>query len=110
MNLAVIKTYYQPKKRSRRRSSQKSPIAFRIPLLKFGLLFLVLLVFLGFLGHLYLRHKIAVLEHQKQELLLTKAKLSAKIFRLEKDPKAYEEIARRKYGLVKDNERLVVFR
>ncbi len=78
--------------------------------MKLGFFSLVLLIFLGVVGHFYLRHEIAVLKTQKRDLLLTKARLSAKISRLEKDPRAYEEIARRKYGLVKDNERLVVFR
>ncbi len=44
----------------------------------------------------------------KQKLLLTNATLSEKITRLKTDPKAYEEVARQKYGLIKPDERLII--
>jgi len=111
--MAAVKTYYRPRSQKKRRllssRRRKGPFLSFLPA-KFWL-FLVSLLFLFSLGsHLYLQHQIHQLETQKKDLLLTKARLSAKISRLKKDPKAYEEIARRKYGLVKDNERLIIFR
>ncbi len=102
------RNYYRPQKKPKRRfKPKKAPNTF---LTKILFVLGVLLIIIGLGTHFYLKHQIKALQAQKQALLLTNARLSAKISRLKKDPKAYEEIARRKYGLVKENERLIVFR
>ena len=112
--MAGVKTYYRPRARRKKGFSlkRKRPGAFSVSFLgkKFFIICFVFLALVGFAGHFYLQYRIGKLEEQKRNLLLTKARLSAKISRLKKDPLAYEEIARRKYGLVKDNERLIIFR
>ncbi len=109
--MAKVKTYYRPhrKSKSKRRRRRSLPV-FSFPARKIFLVILAFAIFAGLGGHFYLQRQIEKLEAKKEELLLTKTRLSAKISRLKKDPKAYEEIARREYGLVKDNERLVIFR
>ncbi|WP_022854306.1 FtsB family cell division protein [Thermodesulfatator atlanticus] len=88
-------------------SSRKNSTSFFSPKLIFGLIVLFFVLAGGF--YLYLNHQVGKLSAKKENLLLTKAGLSAKISRLKTDPKAYEEIARRRYGLVKDGERLIIF-
>ncbi|NPA49987.1 MAG: septum formation initiator family protein [Thermodesulfobacteria bacterium] len=116
-----IKTYYRPHRKKRRRKLRRFKKGISLPtfslpslpsisLAKLLLGLLVVVLLSGLAGHFYLRHQIQDLRAKKEDLLLTKSRLSAKISRLKKDPKAYEEIARRQYGLVKDNERLVIFR
>ncbi len=106
-------SYYRPRKKTKRRrlsklASRKS--YFRVWSPKLALFLVLVLLLIGFSVYVYLGYKIEGLKREKEDLVLTNARLSAKISRLEKDPKAYEEIARKKYGLVKDNERLVIFR
>ncbi len=77
-----------------------------------GRWFLFLLSFVCLLGiglHFYFQHQIQRLSREKQTLFLTRERLARQITRLKKDPSAYEEIARQKYGLIKDGERLIIF-
>ncbi len=72
----------------------------------FALLFLFLL---GVGLHLFFRWELNHLQQERQKLLLSNALLAKKITRLEHNPSAYEEVARQKYGLIKPNERLIIF-
>jgi len=77
-----------------------------------GKIFFLVFVLFGVAGlglHFYLQYQAKNLSRQKERLLLTNALLSEKIARLKSDPAAYEEVARQKYGLIKPNERLIIF-
>ncbi|QJA06679.1 septum formation initiator family protein [Thermosulfurimonas marina] len=69
-----------------------------------GLFWLVGVGFLGATNWLYQRETslLARLEAENQ-------RLAARIEALQKHPELYEEIARKKYGYVKKNERLIIF-
>ncbi|WP_457755779.1 FtsB family cell division protein [Thermodesulfatator indicus] len=97
-------------KGQKKKSSQKFNSFWDFLSLKALILSFLFLFVVGSLSYFYLDRQIAHLSSQKENLLLTKAHLSAKISRLKSDPQAYEEIARKRYGLVKDGERLIIFK
>ncbi len=98
---------YIPQKKSRRRRKRSWSIA--LPSVR-GILFLVVFFLLSGLGlHFYFQHQIKQLSQEKRLLLQTKSHLTYQITRLQKDPSAYEDIARQKFGLIKDGERLIIF-
>ncbi len=76
---------------------------------KIFILFFLIVFLIGLGLHLYWKYQIHKLSLQKRELLLTNELLLKKITLLKSDPKAYEEVARQKYGLIKENEELVIF-
>ncbi len=96
--------FYSPvsKKKSKKRGKQNSKS-------KIFILFLLIIFLSGFGLHLYWKYQIHKLTLQKRELLLTNEHLLKKISLLKNDPKAYEEVARQKYGLIKENEQLIIF-
>jgi len=72
------------------------------------LLGLLLVCVLGIGLHFYFRHEMKQLSVEKERLLVRKDRLLEQITRLKKDPSAYEDVARQKYGLIKDGERLII--
>lgn len=102
----IVDTLVSSRKARRRSRPKKKVLEFRLILL----ILLVIVFFLSGIGlHLYLRHRAQKLTLQKEDLLLTNEILSKKIARLKSDPSAYEDVARQKYGLIKADERLIIF-
>ena len=73
----------------------------------FGLLALFFLS--GLAGGLYFEWRYRVATRELADLRAENAELSKKIEALKKNPALYEEVARKKYGYVKKNERLIIF-
>jgi len=97
---------YRPNQTSRRVKKKVGPKFIRL----FVIVFAVLLVSWATI-FFYLRHEVQKLSRQEKALLATKTLLQKKVERLEKgDLSAYEEVARQKYGLIKKNERLIIFK
>ncbi|WP_297057959.1 septum formation initiator family protein [Thermosulfurimonas sp.] len=71
----------------------------------------LLLVFfgLGLMWGGYLHWRYQALRREIADLQVRNAALAEKIEALKKNPALYEEIARKKYGYVKKNERLIIF-
>ncbi len=102
----IVDTLVGSRRARRRVRPKKKVFTLRLVLLSF----LIIVFFLSGAGlHLYLRHKAQKLTLQKEDLLLTNEILSKKIARLKSDPSAYEDVARQKYGLIKADERLIIF-
>ncbi len=90
---------YRPKAEKRKR---KFPKVF---LWTWGLLGVIGLLGAGGLEWYY-SHTLKRVSQLQEET----QKLTQEIEALKKDPRRYEEIARKKYGYVKDNERLILFK
>ncbi len=78
-------------------------------LVVFSILWLSFAPTTGIYHLLKLRSRAAELEDQNIELLETNRKLQAEIDRIRNDKKYLEEIARKKYGLLKKNEQVFDF-
>jgi len=63
----------------------------------------------GILSGLFFDWRYRVAEKEAARLRMENAELSIRIEALKKNPALYEEIARKKYGYVRKNERLIIF-
>ena len=78
-------------------------------LLVAGLLFLFLAPGRGILALLHARGRLQALEREQQALIKRNRELAAEIKRLQTDDAYLEELARKKYGLLKENEMVYQF-
>nr|WP_255592390.1 septum formation initiator family protein [Thermosulfurimonas sp. F29] len=66
-------------------------------------------ILLGLVLGLFFDWRYRTAEREMARLMIENARLSRKIEALKRDPALYEEIARKKYGYVRKNERLIIF-
>ncbi len=78
-------------------------------LLAAGLLFLFLAPGRGILALLHARGRVQALEREQQALIKRNRELAAEIKRLQIDDAYLEELARKKYGLLRENEMVYEF-